>query len=151
MLDFGCDINALGEHSETPLMATFFGYDLTPGVGISRLVQMVEFLTANGADPNISNNKNFGTMHCAARVGDLSLIRSLVSFGGEIDPVSENHVTPLVIAAEGGHARAVRFFIAQGAMVDFRFDEGHTLLDLCLNRGRHDVAQIVQEALESGS
>lgn len=54
-------------------------------------------------------------MHMGARVADMELMTFVVSRGGEADPLNALGQTPLHIAAELGHAEAVRMLVEIGA------------------------------------
>ena len=59
---------------------------------------------------------------------------------------AQQGVTPLHVAAAGGHADAVRLLVRHGAALDERTDEGHTPLDLATSLGHDVVVQLLSDA-----
>mmetsp|Transcript_20618 Transcript_20618/g.36696 ORF Transcript_20618/g.36696 Transcript_20618/m.36696 type:complete len:138 (-) Transcript_20618:47-460(-) len=70
-----------------------------------------------GADPNAANKDffNYTAMHLFAGAGDLEMVSLLLSKKANIDPRSESHETPLIMAARAKHKLVAEVLVEQGA------------------------------------
>jgi ankyrin repeat protein len=88
-----------------------------------------------------------------ALVGELSLIRELVELGicdvnATVSSQKADNITPLHLAAEMGHIRAVKLLLSLGANINAQFSSGQTpLMSACM--GGH--VDVVKELLKSGA
>ena len=62
---------------------------------------------------------SFPTLNLCAATGDLAAVRRLVNAGANVNNRSKtyfyNGMTPLMIAAHGGHAHVIRYLLSKGA------------------------------------
>lgn len=97
-------LNARGPEGSTPFMYAVMYLD-TPA--LAKLLKM-------GADPNRSNDANATALMWASR--DLSKVRLLVEHGANVNAISENLRTPLMIAArKPDGAPIVKYLLEHGA------------------------------------
>lgn len=82
-------------------------------------------------------------MHIAARQGDVTEIKRLISKGMNVN--AEDHLSsrPLHVASLFGHVEAVKLLIKMGADVNDTSYRGETALHIALYRGKYDVACIL--------
>lgn len=97
-------LNARGPEGSTPFMyAVLYANTAT----VAKLLRL-------GADPNKANDAKATALMWAAR--DFDKTRLLVNHGADVNARSEEHRTPLMIAARHpGGARTVKFLLDQGA------------------------------------
>jgi len=81
--------------------------------------RVVDWLLAQGADPNEPDDHGVTPLHAAAArtEGGLYAIRSLVEYGADIERRSESGFTPLLSGRERGDLRKVQCLVALGARV----------------------------------
>ncbi len=107
----------------TPLLAALWAGDR--GAALA--------LIAAGADPNAADDRpviGHGAMslHFAAGVGDVELVRALVAAGAAVDARSLAGHTPLWWACNNGRTAAARELLAAGADPNIRCTEGYSPL-----------------------
>lgn len=108
LVEKGADVNAF-DRVASPLYQAAFGKN----------VEVVRFLLDRGAkvDAKLPENKET-TLHAAARSGDLAVMAVLLSHGAKVDALNEGGITPLMVAAHGGHPGAVKLLLDKGAEVN---------------------------------
>ena len=79
----------------------------------------------------------------AASRGDVHCARALLEMGAGPD-VQLGGVTPLMLAAAGGHADVVRCLIERGADPSHRNRSNETALDLAVASGHADAAAVLR-------
>lgn len=77
----------------------------------------------------------------AASHGHLSLARTLIDRGADVNTPDHHGGTPLTQAASSGHLEMVRFLVEMGADVDAQIYDGRTALNLAVTNGRTRVAK----------
>ena len=98
----------------------------------------VENALKKHAKPNFfhrpEDNKN--SLHIAAENGYFDIVETLIQHGAIVDCIAiTEQVTPLMLAAQGGHSRVVRFLISQGADVRAKNGYGNTALHCACRAG----------------
>ena len=76
--------------------------------------------------------------------GSLEDVKSIVQGGGDVNWRRDDGRTPLMSAAEAGHAEIVAFLLSQGADPSARDANGRTAFDLARTAGAMDVARLLQ-------
>jgi ankyrin repeat protein len=140
LLELGADPNLLNTAGESPLWSTLLGLEDSGGRGEENVRLAVQALIDSGADVNRANPQGVTPLHGAAAVGNVTLLKQLIVAGATVDSVAKGNVTPLVAAARNGHISAARTLLEHGANVNVRFEEGHTLIQLCKN---HNLSLMV--------
>jgi hypothetical protein len=84
----------------------------------------------------------------AAANGNLTLLKSLLDQGGNIEERDNSGDTPLNEAARNGQIEAVRLLIDRGANLSTQNNSGGTPLMAATRYGYKEVIQLLQEAVE---
>jgi ankyrin repeat protein len=128
LLDHGADVNAVSKEGRTALLIAAHRPSSTA---------VVRMLMSKGADPHVRDALGGSALMMAAETGNVELMRLLVDNGADVNaaaaalygfprfgrvpeglanlPAGATGLTPLIIAAENGHAEAVRYLLAKGA------------------------------------
>ena len=101
---------------------------------------MLEFALEKGN----RNAGGFYALHCAARRGDLDVVRLLTSRGYDVNVPDGDGYTPLMLAAKEGHGSMCELLISHGANCDIKNARGETALSLARKIvGRKNDAECV--------
>jgi ankyrin repeat protein len=96
--------------------------------------KMLETLISNGADKNaqVSERKRrWSAIHYAARYGHLEIVKSLIESGVNKEVKTGFGLTPLLVAAEFGHAKIAQFLLNIGASCNVQtIEENHNMTAL---------------------
>lgn len=112
----GTDINATNQADESPLMIAI----------ISNQTELARQLIARGA---VTNKAGWSPLHYAATRANVEIMQLLLEKDAYIDAFAPDDTTPLMMAAQYGDERAVRFLLDQGADVWARNQRGMTAMD----------------------
>ncbi|PUE48954.1 hypothetical protein B9Z47_05415 [Limnohabitans sp. 2KL-1] len=125
LIQLGADINAA-----KALHASFRGR--------GRALDMAQTLIELGADVNTKNEEGNSPLSLAASITDcpLNTMAMLVAEGAVIDSIDAKGMTPLLSAAERGHAKAVKFLLDSKASVTHCDAEGKSALHWCCRSGK---------------
>ncbi len=108
----------------------------------------IEAQIAAGKDPNFRMPGGKTPLMVAAKIGDLDLVRLLLSRGADINAKTGNGGTPLMFSAIRGNANIVRLLIDRGADVNAVAHFNWTALMVASAKG-HD--EIVRMLLNNGA
>ena len=109
--------------------------------------EIMSFLLAHGADPNLGEARNRTPLHAASYGGHLASVQLLLKAGALVDPIEETtRSTPLIVAALKGHRSVVVALLAAGADVTLRDVGGETAEDKAKRFGHTDVAGVLEAA-----
>jgi len=129
-------LNSVSDHGFTPLgLATHFGNE-----------EVVRFLLAQGADPNIQsqNGYNVYPLHAAIGSGFDSIAKMLIEAGAEVNVVQALRTTPLHLASQNGNIDLIILLLENGAQVEVKNDMGKTASDLAAEKGHVEIASILK-------
>lgn len=104
----------------------------------------VRQLLEQGADPNLVHHTNTALTY-AARDGFTEIARLLIDYGGDVNWIDGEGVTPLILASFKAHIDLVELLLAHGADVTVRDQWDRTALDYALRRGEADpIVQLLE-------
>ena len=118
---------------------------------LSRAVQkeycdVVEALLMRGrADVNRTFDGGRRIIHVAAEVGNVMILRMVISAGSPVNPVDRNGISPLHVCIEHGHREAAVVLINAGAMVNRprRYDNGEGPVHCAARHGMSDLLRFI--------
>ena len=108
--------------------------------------ELVEYLLANGADPNIPNNNGIPPILIAAEKNRGNIVRMLLEKGAHLDTTArfKSDTSPLFVAAQEGNIDIVKQFLNKGVNVDEkRQSDGVTPLIAAVNRGNIQIVNLL--------
>lgn len=109
-------------------------------------LEVVKYLLVNDADVNVRTQEGQTPLFMAAATSEgTELAKLLADKGAEIDPVDQDGVTPLSVAARAAHLSTVQLLLSKGALVDRPDHEGRTPLHYASENGSSNVAKLLLE------
>lgn len=127
------DLNLVGTHGRTPLMAAV----------VNGSIPMVEALVRIGAGVQASGHRQLTALHEAAAHGEVEIVKYLISLGAVIDAVNNDGVTPLMCAAAWGNHEAVEILLKSGADWRNKDARGSTASDIAREKGEDSTADLI--------
>lgn len=111
--------------------------------------QMVGMIMEHDFDIQHQSSRGETALYCAARVGDVHLIRSIaLRVHGQEFAVNVTEKTrgwtPLIVACANGHALAAELLLLAGAEPNIQDARGWTALEHAIFRGHHTVADLLK-------
>lgn len=67
---------------------------------------------------DITDENNYTPLHWACFYGQLGSAQILLNYGAEVNQLAPDMISPLLLAASGGHHEVVRLLIQNGAEVN---------------------------------
>jgi len=139
LLDEGVAPDARDKTDETPLFSASLA-----GHG-----DVVAILVKHGAGIESRNDRGLTPLHGAAYSGSIQKVRLLVDSGAAInDADNVFKVTPLIVAAEQGHADVISFLADHGADLERTGREGYSALSRAVFR---DHPEAIDALLKAGA
>jgi uncharacterized protein len=129
----GIDINALNQAGESALMMAALKGDLPA----------VQLLLERGAKVN---QPGWSALHYAATGPEPKVVRLLLERGADIDALSPNDTTPLMMASQYGSEDSVNLLLARGADLGRRNQKGLRALDFARLSGREPLVKRLEQA-----
>jgi ankyrin repeat protein len=106
--------------------------------------EAVRTLLKNGEDVNAAQGDGMTALHWAARIGDLELTQMLLYAGANVKATTRlGGYTPLLLAADQGHATVIAALISGGADVKASNALGTTPLMLAAASGNPQAVTIL--------
>ncbi len=136
---------------DTPLMSAY----------MSGNREMVKFLVKGGADVNFENKFGATTFWVSVKEGDLDYISFFLKHNAFLeqpgrypDPLREKdgivmNLTPLMVAAEGGHYKVVKILIDAGAFLGIQDSEGRDARGYALKSGNDNIVTLIDGYLKA--
>ena len=131
------DVNQVTDTDESPLMMAAF----------KGRMEFAQALVARGASLDKSG---WTPLHYAATKGHLDMMRYLIQQGANINAVSPNETTPLMMAARYGTPDAVRLLLDAHADPGMTNQQGMTALDFARSGQRKDAAALLEQKTDLG-
>ena len=82
----------------------------------------------------------------AAFNGHLEIAKLLVKSGADVNAVSRNGSSALLVASRGGHIDIVKLLLANRADPNKALESGATALDVALKSENTDIAELLRKA-----
>jgi ankyrin repeat protein len=137
LLDQGVAADAKDETGETPLLSA----------SLAGHADVVAVLVKRGAGMESRNDRGLTPLHGAAYAGSLETVRLLVDSGAAVnDAQNVFKVTPLIVAAEEGHADVISFLADHGADLEWTERAGYTALSRAVFRDHPDTIDALLKA-----
>jgi ankyrin repeat protein len=133
LIEYKADINAQDRRGSTALLfAIWLNHE-----------QVIDVLLECKANPLLPYNNNF-PLHIVVERGHIETVKKLLDTKKiAVDTMSDNGRTPLLYAANAGHAEMVRFLIEQKADVNAKDPEGATALLLAIELNHEKVIDVL--------
>ncbi len=122
----GIDVDLRAGNGDTALMIAAYKADR----------EAVRALLAKGA---AVNKDGWTPLHYAAASGDNEIVQMLMDKDANLDALSPNRTTPMMMAARGGHILAVKLLLDAGADATLKNDAGMTAIDFARQSGNKDI------------
>lgn len=134
-------INSYSADGFTPLgLAAFFGQK-----------DILDFLLADGADPNAASKNRMRVMplhsavaHRQAEIA-LAMTKSLLLNGAEVNVAQDGGWIPLHQAAAHGQVEIIELLIAHKADVNAKSEDGTTPLQMAQNKNYPEAAELLRQ------
>lgn len=110
---------------------------------------VAEALIEKGASIHDKTHSGLTPLHFASLNGSLASSQKLVSMDAEVNAMSDDEMSPLLLAAAGGHDELTRYLIEQGANPHERDYRGYTPLHYAAMR--RGMLSSIKALLDSGA
>lgn len=130
LLEAGVPANVRGQDTRTPLMHSCRLQDAATA----------KTLLAHGADPNLRNGFGYSPLGTASTLGAIPIIELLINNKppADLESRTAEGMTPLLLAAQGGHVEAVKILVKAGADVEARGRDGRGAVHWFARQGLKD-------------
>ncbi|CAH0727093.1 unnamed protein product, partial [Brenthis ino] len=125
LLDYGAIIDVQDFDGDTPL------HD----AALATQYDTVNLLLHAGANPDIKNEANYSPFHLACHKGCYQTVRNLFLFISDVNQVTMNGNSPLILATQGCNDIIVQFLLKNGADPHIKNSYGDIALTMALNMG----------------
>lgn len=116
---------------------------------IANQLKVVECLLAHGADVHAVDyvgDDHFQLLETAASHGYSDIVALLISRGADVNVLSPEKNTPLIMSSLYGRVESVKELLKNGAEVDMRNIQGNTALIAASFKGHANVTRLLLEA-----
>ncbi|EPS41964.1 hypothetical protein H072_4032 [Dactylellina haptotyla CBS 200.50] len=111
--------------------------------------ESVEVLCNSGASLNINATGGWSALHVARYYTEISEL--LISHGADVNAVSTELYTPLMLACQSDYSETTKLLIKQGANLELENSVGQTALHLSASNGQNTIAEILLGSWEAPS
>lgn len=129
-LERGADVNQVNAHGETALLHAAWKGQLAA----------VRWLLARGAQPN-RPGKQWSALHYAAFAGHADIVSYLLAQGTDVNALSPNGSTPLMMAAREGKAAIATILLVGGAQGAIINDNGENAVRWAMRSNNVHIAR----------
>lgn len=130
LISNGADVNITGETGETPLH-------------MARNAKIAQILIDNGADIHADCDCGM-PLHTAVDAGDAEVVQLLIDHGADVNAHFYGMV-PLHQALYRDNKDVVQVLLDHGADVNAKNNAGHTPLDIVIDSGQDEIADLLRE------
>jgi uncharacterized protein len=128
----GANVNAMNANREQPLMhAAWNGH-----------LEAVRWLLDHGAQVN-RKGLEWSALHYAVFAGHQDVAQTLIARGADINALSTNGSSPLMMASREGHEKIAKLLVDLGADTSIKNDWGDDALTWAMRYGNPQIAKIV--------
>ncbi|XP_047517060.1 ankyrin-1-like isoform X1 [Pieris napi] len=138
LIDYGAMLDVQDFDGDTPLHDAALGLQY----------EAAETLLYVGADPEIRNEANYTPFHLASYKGCLKIVHSLYPFVTEIDQLTVNGDSALILAAQGCNDDIVKFLLKKGADPHIKNQYGDLALTVSLNMGYSTIFKTLLSVMD---
>ena len=133
MLSHVPSIDSITKEGLTPLMIA----------ALNDKLQAVKYLLEQGADPSLQNNKGWSALHSASLDGNPEVIELILNHVPNIDSITKEGDTPLLIAARNDKLQAVKYLLQQGADPSLQDHDGWNVLHSASKFGNPEIIELM--------
>jgi ankyrin repeat protein len=131
-VDRGADVRRSNRNGEQPLQLAAWGGHL----------EAMRWLLEHGA-PLERQGNNWGALHYAVFNGHQQLVEDLIARGANVNALSPNLSTPLILAAREGRDEVARRLLESGADAKARNDWGDSALTMAMRYDHLRLAKMI--------
>lgn len=145
LLDFGADPNLVNDYGQRAIDELIDNYTYR----MTDTPELIAALLKKGASPDISPVAEIeeGPLHLAAQYGHKQSVALMLQYNALVDGYTRGFSpkTPLLIAAEHGHAEIADALLKKGANPLKTDGQGRTPLHLAAHNGNEDLVKLLLE------
>lgn len=132
LLDFGADPNSRDSEGNVPLWEAIMG----------KHESVIQLLVDNGAKLSAGDVGHFACV--AVEQNNLSLLKEIVRYGGDVTLPKINGSSALHVAVCEGNVEIVKYLLDRGANVDQPDEHNWTPRDLAEQQGHEDIKELFE-------